>query len=276
MRYPCDGVITQGFHSAHQAIDMAFPGGANASYGKPIYAPEGGTVTHVGQMGAVGTQVDAGTVVQITNGNRVHRVCHLIPGSPTVSVGQNVHEGQVVGQMGWSGYVLPANRDGTHTHWVFQVDGVRLDGSKYVTNTGGNAVETVKSMYWRLLGREADQGGIDTYTARAGDRGWEFVYTDLKNSPEGQRDWDRRNPTRVANLEAQAAQLATVQAQLQALQSKPPEVVIKEVEKIVEKTVEVIKEVPVYTHDEQTKNFIAALYNYFYTRYQTFRDSIKK
>ena len=263
MRYPCDGVITQGFHSAHQAIDMAFPGGANASYGKPIYAPEGGRVTHVGQMGAVGTQVDAGTVVQITNGNRVHRVCHLIPGSPTVSVGQNVHEGQVVGQMGWSGYVIPANRDGTHTHWVFQVDGVRLDGSKYVNNTGGNAVETIKSMYWRLLGREADAGGIGTYTKAAGERGWEFVYNDLKNSPEGQRDWERRNPDRVNALEAGIGERDRVIADLRTAlaneQGKPPVEVIKEVEKIVEVPVEVIKEVPVYVNDEETRKTVVSI-----------------
>jgi hypothetical protein len=281
MRYPCDGIITQGFHSAHQAIDMAFPGGANASYGKPIYAPEGGTVTHVGQMGAVGTQVDAGTVVQITNGNRVHRVCHLIPGSPTVSVGQNVHEGQVVGQMGWSGYVLPANRDGTHTHWVFQVDGVRLDGSKYVTNTaGGNAVDTIKSMYWRLLGRNADQDGINTYVKAANERGWEFVYNDLKNSAEGQNDWNRRNPDRVNALEAGIGERDRVIADLRTAlaneQGKPPVEVIKEVEKIVEVPVEVIKEVPVYTHDQETKDMVTSIYNYFKGQYQTFLKYVKK
>jgi predicted transcriptional regulator len=94
-------------------------------------------------------------------------------------------------------------------------------------------------MYWRLLGREADQDGINTYAKAASERGWEFVYTDLKNSAEGQRDWDRRNPTRVSTLEAQASQLASVRAELDALKSRPPEVVIKEVEKIVEKIVEV-------------------------------------
>ena len=76
-------------------------------------------------------------------------------------------------------------------------------------------------------------------------------------------------------------QRANVNNQLQALQTaltneqaKPPKEIVKEVKVIVEKLVEV--QVPVYTHDENTKNFVAAIYNYFYTRYQTFRDSLKK
>lgn len=107
---------------------------------------------------------------------------------------------------------------------------------------GGTAVDTIKSMYWRLLGREADQGGVDTYVKAAGERGWEFVYNDLKNSPEGQTDWDRRNPTRVAALEQQ---LADVKKALVDAQNKPPVEVIKVVEKIVEK--------PVGGIDEATK-----------------------
>lgn len=111
------------------------------------------------------------------------------------------------------------------------------------TATGGTtAVDTIKSMYWRLLGREADQGGINTYTKAAGERGWEFVYNDLKNSAEGQADWERRNPTRVAALEQQ---LADVKKALVDAQNKPPVEVIKVVEKIVEK--------PVGGIDEQTK-----------------------
>lgn len=65
---------------------------------------------------------------------------------------------------------------------------------------GGN-VETIKSMYWRLLGREADQGGIITYTEAAQTKGMEYVYNTLKNSPEGQADWAWRNPDAVRALE---------------------------------------------------------------------------
>lgn len=269
MRYVCDGVITQGFSTAHPALDMAFNGGGSASYGKPLYAPEAGRVTYVGQKGSGVT--DAGIVVQISTLNRVHRICHMIPGSPTVSVGQMVSEGQHIGSMGWSGYVIPANFEGTHVHWVMEIDGARVDPRKYITTqsnvNGGSAVDTIKSMYLRLLGREADQAGINHYTGVAGSKGWQFVYTDLKNSEEGQRDWDRRNPARVAALEAKEAEALALRAQVaqleQALrneQNKPPREVVKEVEKIVTQTVEVVKEVPVYTHDQETKDTVNAIH----------------
>lgn len=107
--------------------------------------------------------------------------------------------------------------------------------------TGGSDVETVRSMYQRLLGRAADDGGIATYTKAAQTKGWEFVYNDLKNSKEGQDDWAWRNPEKVRSLEAKVNSL---QSQLDA---KPKEVVIEkpvEVVKEIIKEVEVIKEVP--------------------------------
>lgn len=112
--------------------------------------------------------------------------------------------------------------------------------------TGGTSVDTVKSMYWRLLGREADPGGLQHSLNNVNNRGWEFVYNDLKNSAEGQRDWDWRNPTRVRALEQQ---LADTKVALQNAQNKPPIEVIKEVEKIVE--------VPVGGIDQATKDQIA-------------------
>lgn len=128
-------------------------------------------------------------------------------------------------------------------------------------STGGTTVDTIKSMYWRLLGREADQGGIDHYTRQVSARGWEFVYNDLKNSNQGQADWERRNPERVANLEAQVQENAALRAKIGELetalrneQAKPPREVVKEIEKIVEKPVEVVKEIPVYIQDQATKD----------------------
>jgi len=76
------------------------------------------------------------------------------------------------------------------------------------SNTQGgdmSAVDTIKSMYLRLLGRAADDGGIATYTDAATKKGWEFVYNDLKNSKEGQADWAWRNPDAVRALEANLA-----------------------------------------------------------------------
>jgi hypothetical protein len=46
--------------------------------------------------------------------------------------------------------------------------------------------------------------------------------------------------------------------------------------KIVEKPIEVIKEVPVYTHDAETKNMITSIFNYFAGQFKTFQRYIKK
>ena len=151
----------------------------------------------------------------------------------------------------------------TYVGWTEDVNGtIVIAPLNETTNTGGSSVETIKSMYWRLLGREADQGGIDTYIKAASARGWEFVYNDLKNSAEGQNDWTRRNPERVASLEAgiqaRDVQIQQLQVALQNEQNKPPKEVIKEVEKIVEKPIEVVKEVPVYTHDQATADTVQA------------------
>lgn len=148
----------------------------------------------------------------------------------------------------------------TGTGYICYAHLSRIDVTKgqVLTNTGGgNAVDTIKSMYMRLLGREADQGGIDTYTKAANEKGWQFVYLDLKNSTEGQRDWERRNPARVAELEKQAAQLPVIQAQLQEALSRPPQEIVKEVEKIVEVVKEV--QVPVYVHDVQLQKDVVSI-----------------
>lgn len=153
----------------------------------------------------------------------------------------------------WGNYIIIRTTAGiyvcyAHLSAIYARQGQVVNG----TNTGGGkTVETIRSMYWRLLGREADAGGIDTYTKAANEKGWQFVYNDLKNSDEGQKDWDRRNPSRVTELEKQASRAGVLQTQVnnlttqlvevkQALENekaKPPVEVIKEVEKIVEKVV---------------------------------------
>lgn len=164
----------------------------------------------------------------------------------------------------WGNYVIVRTLSGIYVCYAhlsaIQVNQGHVIGAG---SAGGNAVETIKSMYWRLLGREADAGGIGTYTKAAGERGWEFVYNDIKNSPEGQRDWERRNPDRVNALEAGIGERDRVIADLRTAlaneQGKPPVEVIKEVEKIVEVPVEVIKEVPVYVNDEETRKTVVSI-----------------
>lgn len=244
MRLGSNGFVTQGFSAAHPAVDLAYANG-DLSYNSPIYAPESGKVTYVGQMGS-GT-LDAGLVVQITNGNRVHRLCHLA--SYSVSVGQQVTEGQQVARMGYSGYVIDAQgrvgtKAGTHLHQVMEINGQRVDARNYVTSApsaGGQEMfqndNEVKQAYLMLRGNEG------TAAERAG--------------------WIGQSKQRffqVARAEADSyrKQLADVKTALANEQKKPPKEVVKIVEKIVDRPVEVIKEVKV-GEDEAIKGFFSRL-----------------
>lgn len=234
----------------HSGIDYAVP------TGRLVYAPTAGRVVYARFHSA------RGNMVVIFDGTYYHRLLHN--SAFNVSEGQQVSEGAVVAYAGSTGLST-----GPHCHWDINTRGVDaqafsdfIDPAAWlarsqqttVTQPGGTSVETIKSMYWRLLGREADQGGIDTYVQAAKERGFEFVYNDLKNSAEGQRDWDWRNPERVRQLERQILELDQA---LKNEQNKPPKEVIKEVERIV--NVEIVKEVPVYTHDQETKDNVNAI-----------------
>lgn len=163
--------------------------------------------------------------------------------------------------------VIERTFNSSYVGWTEDLAGTDLIKLSAAPVAGGYVVDTIKSMYWRLLGREADQGGINTYTKAASERGWDFVYNDLKNSGEGQADWQWRNPDRVRALEKNIAdrdkQIADLQKALTNEKNKPPVEVIKEVEKIVEVPVEVIKEVPTAGYDEQEviTNWLARLWN---------------
>lgn len=160
----------------------------------------------------------------------------------------------------WGNYIIINTGGGyicyAHLSKIYVQEGQVIKGA---VSAGGNTVDTLKSMFWRLLGREIDQDAINHYTDQVNKKGWEFVYNDIKNSAEGQADWDRRNPARVAQLEANSAMLADVTRQLNELKAMPAKEVIKEVEKIVEVTKEVKVEVPVYVHDQETKDNVNAI-----------------
>ena len=245
-----------------------------ADEGTPVYAAADGVVDFEGDAtNDSWTLWYGGIYVRLRHDDCFTGYAHL--SSTVIDKGQQVARGQLIGYSGSTGAAT-----GPHLHFEciplkpnFQNGYAgRIDPNPYIVESlpdqqvnaapAGGTVDTIKSMYWRLLGREADQGGIDTYTKAADEKGWQFVYNDLKNSAEGQRDWQRRSPDAVAALEASnnanAAkvrdlenQLAQVQQALVNAQNKPPEVVTKEVEKIV------TKEVPVYTVDEQTRASVA-------------------
>jgi hypothetical protein len=263
MRYPLDSVtITQGYRAnpnlfgygafGHTGIDLA------AGIGTSLKAPVTGTVIGIGTNPSYAGGLYI--IVRQTGGERWE--CYMGHLSKIlVANGQAVTEGQHIGLTGQTGYAT-----GPHVH--FQVRhygaGELVNPASLISNinvTGATSVDTIKSMYWRLLGREADAGGLTTYTAAAKTKGMEFVYLDLKNSAEGQADWVRRNPERVKALEDGIAQRDKAVAELRAAlaneQAKPPKEVIKEVQVIVEKYVDRPVEVPVEVTPDWAKKIQA-------------------
>lgn len=250
-------VITQGLHGASKAVDYA------ATPDNIIYAPEDGNIISYGQQGQPGSTNDAGLALRMQGGSGLHQFAHTE--RRLVEIGQLVRRGQPIAVMGHTGYTIPAGAAGSHCHWWILRDGAyfyppSLINEGFIKNTkGGNEVfnndQEVKEAYLMLRGNEGSPG------ERAG---W-----------IGQ---PKQAFFRVALVEANGyrQQLADIRNALANEQAKPPKEVVKEVTKIVEKPVEVIKEVPVYTHDQETKNMITSIYNYFVGQFKTFQKYIKK
>ena len=123
-RWPISGRITSYFggrsspggigSTNHQGIDIA------GSYGIPVYAADGGTVTYAGWMGGYGY------LVQIDHGNGyVTRYGHN--SSLTVSVGDHVYKGQQIARVGSTG-----NSTGNHCHFEIRYNGVARNPLNYL------------------------------------------------------------------------------------------------------------------------------------------------
>ena len=123
-RWPISGRITSYFggrsspggigSTNHQGIDIA------GSYGSPVYAADGGTVTYAGWMGGYGY------LVQIDHGNGyVTRYGHN--SSLTVSVGDHVYKGQQIARVGSTG-----NSTGNHCHFEVRYNGIARNPLNYL------------------------------------------------------------------------------------------------------------------------------------------------
>ncbi|MBR5341013.1 MAG: peptidoglycan DD-metalloendopeptidase family protein [Erysipelotrichaceae bacterium] len=87
----------------------------------PIYAVDSGTVD------ATGYSYDMGNFVIINHNNGVRTMYMHLNTPAYVDVGQNVSRGQVIGQMGNTGY-----SEGVHLHLTFEVNGVRVNSCNYL------------------------------------------------------------------------------------------------------------------------------------------------
>ncbi|MBT3865223.1 M23 family metallopeptidase [Candidatus Peregrinibacteria bacterium] len=117
--YPTRGSITQGYRAGHYAIDIA------DTSKPPIWAAGGGTVIEAftnGWGGGYGNHViiDHGGGLQTLYAHLDHL---------TVSEGQWVEQGEVIGQMGNTGRVYGAT--GIHLHWEVIKNGVKQYPGNY-------------------------------------------------------------------------------------------------------------------------------------------------
>ena len=112
--WPASGVITQGYHKYHGAIDIA------NNQGTPLIAPDGGTVTFAAWSGGLGNavQIDHGDGFATTYGH-----LHTIQ----VQVGQRVERGQQIGLMGTTGHST-----GPHLHFIVTYNGGILNPMNYL------------------------------------------------------------------------------------------------------------------------------------------------
>jgi len=116
---PTRGIITQGYHPGHYAIDLA------DRSKPPIWAAGAGTVSKVN----VGTWGGGyGNYVIVDHGNGLQTLyAHM--DSVNVVKGQHVNQGDVIGIMGNTGRVYGVT--GIHLHWEVRQNGVKQYPGNY-------------------------------------------------------------------------------------------------------------------------------------------------
>lgn len=116
--WPVVGQITQEYSEEHPALDLGAP------YGSPVYAAQGGTVTHSGWA-----RTGYGYTVILNHGQGVRSLYSHMKGT-WVTVGQEVERGQLIGEVGSTGH-----SSGPHVHFEIRVGGKRVDPSGYLPAT---------------------------------------------------------------------------------------------------------------------------------------------
>ena len=121
-RWPCSGTVTSYFggrnlwgrYNYHGGIDIANRAGT------PIYAADGGTVTHAGWMGTYGY------LVIIDHGNG-YETYYGHNSKLLVSKGDKVHKGEQIAKMGRTG-----NTSGNHCHFEVRYHGNRKNPMSFL------------------------------------------------------------------------------------------------------------------------------------------------
>ncbi|KKK86477.1 hypothetical protein LCGC14_2762880 [marine sediment metagenome] len=131
--------VTQGFHSNHLAVDLAY------KYGSYLVAPENCRIVKIVKAEVISESLadmkrGFGIRLKSVSRNAYHTYWHCLPVFP-VRVGDFVLQGKPVAQMGNSGSVmvggkwLPVEgrlRRGTHLHWDMMIDQIQVDPLKHI------------------------------------------------------------------------------------------------------------------------------------------------
>lgn len=122
---PSCTTVSCGFYgySGHNGVDFASGPGL---YGAPVVASDDGQV-----VGADMWEYSYGHHVTIDHGNGMKTIyCHM--SNISVSVGQNVKKGQIIGGVGCTGHVIPSGMGGTHLHFGVIVNGAFVNPFSYL------------------------------------------------------------------------------------------------------------------------------------------------
>lgn len=106
--WPIQGIITQYFTWYHTGLDIAGP------IGTPIYAAKSGVVLEA----SCGWNYGYGCHVLMNNGGNFETMYAHMVEQPSVSVGQSVNQGQLIGYRGSTG-----RSTGPHTHFEIRIGG---------------------------------------------------------------------------------------------------------------------------------------------------------
>ena len=134
--------LTQGFHDKHKAIDLSY------AYGTLLTAPELSRITWIITDKNFDENLEPlsrgyGIVMTSLDGQREHHYWHCLPIFP-VNVGDIVQAGQIVAQMGNSGFVMKGGKfvllkdrlkypyPGKHLHYAMKVDGKIVNPLDYI------------------------------------------------------------------------------------------------------------------------------------------------
>jgi murein DD-endopeptidase MepM/ murein hydrolase activator NlpD len=113
--WPMVGMLTQGYESDHQAIDIG------SLYGAPVYAARAGIVFH-----AAWARTGYGYTVVIDHGHGWTTLYSHLKGA-WVHVGDHVQRGQRIGEVGSTG-----RSTGPHVHFEIRMNGVRVNPLDYL------------------------------------------------------------------------------------------------------------------------------------------------